>query len=108
MSPDVPFYDLAALHASIRTDLDEALARVLDRGWYIMGEEVERFESEFARVTGARYCVSVGNGLDAITLTLRGMGIGAGDEVIVPGATHIATWLAMRFGDSSLGIRPFW
>ncbi|MFN8666043.1 MAG: DegT/DnrJ/EryC1/StrS family aminotransferase [Gemmatimonadaceae bacterium] len=95
MSPNVPFYDLARLHASIRGDLDHAIARVLDRGTFVLDEEVERFEAEFARVTGTRHCVTVGNGLDAITLILRGLGIGPGDEVIVPGATFIATWLAV-------------
>ncbi len=95
MSPDVPFYDLAALHASMRGDLDAAIARVVDRGWYVLGEEVERFEEEFARVTGSRHCITVGNGLDALTMSLRALGIGRGDEVIVPGATFIATWLAV-------------
>ncbi|MCC6927961.1 MAG: DegT/DnrJ/EryC1/StrS family aminotransferase [Gemmatimonadaceae bacterium] len=93
-SPNVPFYDLGRLHASIRGELDQALARVLDRGTFVLGEEVERFEAEFARVTGTRHCVTVGNGLDAITLALRALGIGPGDEVIVPGWAFIATWLA--------------
>lgn len=102
MSPDVPFYDLAALHAGMRRELDAALARVLSRGWYILGEEVEQFEDAFARYTGARHCVTVGNGLDALVLSLRALGIGAGDEVIVPGATFIATWLAV----SAVGATP--
>lgn len=103
MPPDhVPFYDLAALHAEIRPEIDAAIARVLARGWYILGEEVERFEEAFARLAGARHCVSVGNGLEALTLTLRALGIGEGDEVIVPGATFIATWLAV----SAVGATP--
>jgi len=101
--PDhVPFYDLAALHAEIRPEIDAAIARVLARGWYILGEEVERFEEAFARMAGARHCVTVGNGLEALTLTLRALGIGEGDEVIVPGATFIATWLAV----SAVGATP--
>lgn len=103
MSPErVPFYDLASLHAGIRADLDAAIARVLDGGWYVLGHEVERFEEEFARSAGTAHCVTVGNGLDALTLTLRALGIGEGDEVIVPGATFIATWLAV----SAVGATP--
>ncbi len=103
MPPDhVPFYDLAALHAEIRPEIDAAIARVLARGWYILGEEVERFEEAFARLAGARHCVTVGNGLEALTLTLRALGVGEGDEVIVPGATFIATWLAV----SAVGAIP--
>jgi len=102
VSPDVPFYDLAGLHATMRGALDDALARVVSRGWYILGEEVERFEGEFAAYTGARHCISVGNGLDALVLALRALGIGEGDEVIVPGATFIATWLAV----SAVGATP--
>jgi len=102
VSPDVPFYDLAALHATMRGELDAALARVVTRGWFILGEEVEQFEAAFARYTGARHCVTVGNGLDALVLSLRALGIGAGDEVIVPGATFIATWLAV----SAVGATP--
>ncbi|MBX9929528.1 MAG: DegT/DnrJ/EryC1/StrS family aminotransferase [Gemmatimonadaceae bacterium] len=93
--PEVPFYDLRATTAELRPALDAAWARVLDRGWYILGEEVERFEAEFAAMVGARHAVAVGNGLDALVLTLRSYGIGAGDEVIVPGVTFIATWLAV-------------
>jgi dTDP-4-amino-4,6-dideoxygalactose transaminase len=102
VSPDVPFYDLAALHASMRGELDAALARVVSRGWFILGEEVEQFEAAFAEYVGTRHCVTVGNGLDALVLTLRALGIGPGDEVIVPGATFIATWLAV----SAVGATP--
>jgi dTDP-4-amino-4,6-dideoxygalactose transaminase len=74
----------------------------MDSGWYILGREVEAFESEFAAYCGARHCVGVGNGLEALSLILRGYGIGAGDEVIVPSNTYIATWLAA----SQNGARP--
>lgn len=69
----------------------------MESGWYILGEEVERFETEFAAYCGARHCIGVGNGLDALVLILRGYGIGADDEVIVPANTYIATWLAVSY-----------
>jgi dTDP-4-amino-4,6-dideoxygalactose transaminase len=75
---------------------------VLDSGWYILGEEVEAFEAEYAAFCEAKYCVGVGNGLDALTLALRALDIGAGDEVIVPSDTYIATWLAV----SAVGATP--
>ena len=90
----VPFLSLTGIHEEIGPQLDEAYRRVMRSGWYILGEEVEAFEERFARFCGARHCVGVGNGLDALTLALRAWGIGPGDEVIVPSNTYIATWLA--------------
>jgi dTDP-4-amino-4,6-dideoxygalactose transaminase len=75
------------MHAGIRSELDAAVARVLDRNWYILGPEVEAFESEFAAYLGVEHVVGVGNGTDAITLTLRALDIGPGDEVIAPSFT---------------------
>jgi dTDP-4-amino-4,6-dideoxygalactose transaminase len=69
----------------------------MESGWYLLGSELEAFEVEFAAYCGARHCVGVGNGLDALHLILRGMGIGPGDEVIVPAHTYIATWLAVSY-----------
>ena len=94
-APLVPFLDLAAATAEVRAELDEAIARVLSRGWFIGGEEVDAFEAEFAAYVGTEHCVGVGNGLDALTLALRAAGISDGDEVIVPSNTFIATWLAV-------------
>lgn len=91
----VPFLSVAAVNEECRPELDEAYCRVVDSGWYILGQELESFEKEFATYCGARYCVGVGNGLDALHLILRGLGIGPGDEVIVPAYTFIATWLAV-------------
>lgn len=90
----VPFFDLKAPHNEIRGALQEAFDRVLDSGWFVLGNEVEAFEREFAQYCGARECIGVGNGLDALHLILRAYGIGGGDEVIVPSNTYIATWLA--------------
>jgi dTDP-3-amino-3,4,6-trideoxy-alpha-D-glucose transaminase len=98
MSPGrstIPFLDLGAGHAEIRADLDAAWHRVLASGRLVLASEVEMFEAEFAAYCGAAHCVGVGNGLDALTLILRALGIGSGDEVIVPSNTYIATWLAV-------------
>lgn len=91
---DLPFLDLASLNAEVGTQLDAVLARTRAAARYVLGPEVEAFEQEFARYCGARHCVGVGNGLEALTLALRAAGINAGDEVIVPSNTYIATWLA--------------
>ena len=91
----IRFLDLKATYLELKPEIDAAIARVLESGWYILGEEVEVFESEYAAWTGAAYCVSVANGLDALALALRAVGVRAGDEVIVPSNTYIATWLAV-------------
>lgn len=91
----VPFLDLSRLHQAIRQPLDEAYRRVMDSGWFIMGPELEAFESEFAVYSEVKHCIGVGNGLEALHLLLRAYGIGSGDEVIVPSNTFIATWLAV-------------
>lgn len=92
---DVPFLDVGATYHELRAEIDDAVARVLRSGWYIGGPEVESFESDFAEYVGASYCIGCGNGLDALTLALRALGVGPGDEVIVPANTFIATWLAV-------------
>ena len=91
----VPFLDVRAINASIGSEIDAAVRRVLDSGWFVLGPEVEAFEAEWARFVGARDCLGVGNGLDALTLALRAMDVGPGDEVVVPGMTFVATWLAV-------------
>ncbi len=91
----VPFLDLRRIHREIREPLEAAFHRVLDSNWFIMGPEVEAFETEFAQYCGVQHCVGVGNGLDALHLLLRAYGIGPGDEVLVPANTFIATWLAV-------------
>jgi dTDP-4-amino-4,6-dideoxygalactose transaminase len=98
----VPFLDLAALHAELRDELQMAMERVLRSGWYLVGREVAAFEAEFASLCEVDGAVGVGNGLEALELTLLGLGIGGGDEVIVSAHTAIATWLAI----SHAGARP--
>lgn len=96
---DVPFLDLGAVNARYADELKAAAARVIDSGWYILGEELAAFEREFAAYCGAAHAVGVGNGMDALTLILRAYrSLGAlaeGDEVIVPGNTFIASLLAV-------------
>ena len=91
----VPFLDLHAACAELRPEIDAAIARVLDSGWYILGPEVEAFEAEFAGYCQADHAIGLANGLDALHLALRAMDVGPGDEVIVPSNTYIATWLAV-------------
>ncbi|HEY4169816.1 MAG TPA: DegT/DnrJ/EryC1/StrS family aminotransferase, partial [Reyranella sp.] len=91
----IPFLDLKPAYAELKAELDAAYARVMDSGWFVLGKEVEAFEHEYAAFCGTRHCVGLGNGLEALELTLRAWDIGAGDEVIVPSNTYIATWLAV-------------
>lgn len=89
---EVPFLSLAAATNELREELEAAISRVVLSGHYIGGPEVEAFEHDFARFVGARHCIGVGNGLDAITLSLLAHGVSSG-EVLVPSNTFIATWL---------------
>ncbi|MEW9617723.1 DegT/DnrJ/EryC1/StrS family aminotransferase [Shinella sp. S4-D37] len=91
----IPFLDLKATYLEAKAEIDAAVSRVLDSGWYILGAEVEAFEAEWAAWCGASYAIGVANGLDALTLALRALDVGPGDEVIVPSNTYIATWLAV-------------
>lgn len=96
---DIPFLSLKDVNARYADELKAAVARVIDSGWYVLGDEVASFEREFAAYCGASHAVGVGNGLDALSLILRGykeLGvIEEGDEVIVPGNTFIASFLAI-------------
>ena len=104
---DVPFLDLKAAYLELKQPIDDAVARVLTSGWYVMGDELERFESRFATYCGASHCVGVGNGLDALVLSLTALEIGRGDEVIVPANTYIATWLAVSaVGATCVPVEP--
>jgi dTDP-4-amino-4,6-dideoxygalactose transaminase len=103
----IPFLDFAALHAELRPELDAAYQRVVDSNHLILGAEVEQFEREFAAYCEAGHAIGVGNGLDALFLILKAMDIGAGDEVIVPSNTFIATWLAVSYvGATPVPVEP--
>jgi dTDP-4-amino-4,6-dideoxygalactose transaminase len=91
----VPFFSLEKVHQDAREELKSAFQRVLDSSYYVLGTEVSAFEGEFAQYCGARHAIGVGNGLDALTLILKSLNIGPGDEVIVPAHTFIASWLAI-------------
>jgi dTDP-4-amino-4,6-dideoxygalactose transaminase len=103
----IPFLDIAAMHVELRPELDAAYQRVVDSNHLILGAEVEQFEREFAAYCEAEHAIGVGNGLDALFLILKAMDIGAGDEVIVPSNTFIATWLAVSYvGATPVPVEP--
>ena len=103
----IPFLDLGATYRELQSELDDAYRRVMTSGRFITGPECEAFEAEFAAYCGARFCVGVGNGLDALHLILRAYDIGSGDEVIVPANTYIATWLAITYaGATPVPVEP--
>jgi dTDP-4-amino-4,6-dideoxygalactose transaminase len=103
----VPFLDFIAPYEELKHELDEAFQRFASSGWYILGKEVEAFESEFAAYCGSRYCIGVANGLEALHLILRAWNVGPGDEVIVPSNTYIASWLAVSYtGATPVPVEP--
>ncbi len=87
----IQFLDLKAPYLELKQELDEAIARVVSSGWFIGGEEVDKFEAEYATYCGTAHSIGVANGLDALHLALRAMDVGPGDDVIVPNNTYIAT-----------------
>ncbi len=99
---NVPFVSFKPLERELETQLREAFERVFQRSWYIGGKEDEAFEEVFAAYCHSKYCIGVGNGLDALMLVLKAWGIGEGDEVIVPSNTYIATALAVTY----VGAKP--
>lgn len=98
----VPYQDLAGVHQPVFQELEMVFHEVLNREWFIQGGFCEEFEKKFAEFCGRKYCIGVGNGLDALRVSLMSMDIGAGDEVIVPANTFIATVLAV----SAVGAVP--
>jgi dTDP-4-amino-4,6-dideoxygalactose transaminase len=103
----VPFLDFVQPYEELKAELDEAYFRFMRSAWYILGREVEAFEQEFAAYCGAKHCIGVGNGLEALHLVLCAYGIGEGHEVIVPSNTYIATWLAVSYtGAKPVPVEP--
>ncbi len=103
----IPFLDLNSPYSELKEGIDSAYKRVMESGWYILGKEVESFEREYAGYCGVKYCVGVGNGLEALHLILRAFDIGPGDEVIVPANTYIATWLSVSYtGATPVPVEP--
>jgi dTDP-3-amino-3,4,6-trideoxy-alpha-D-glucose transaminase len=97
----VPFLELRPTYDELRPEMDAAYRRVMDSGFYLFGAELEAFEAEYAAYCGAKHCIAVGNGLDALHLSLRALDIGPGDEVLVPAHTFIATWLAVSYAGAT-------
>jgi len=91
----INFNELKRGYEKYKAEYDRAVIETLESGWYILGERVERFETEFAKFIGSKYCVGVNSGLDALILAVRALGIGPDDEVIVPANTYIATVLGI-------------
>lgn len=103
----IPFVSFLPMERELDTELRAAFDRVFARSWYIEGVEDEEFEKAFAEYCGTQYCVGVGNGLDALMLTLKALGIGEGDEIIVPSNTYIATALAVTYvGATPVFVEP--
>lgn len=103
----IPFVSFIPMEREVDKDLRAAFERVYTRSWYIEGEEDATFEKEFAEYCQTNYCVGVGNGLDALMLALKALGVGDGDEVIVPSNTYIATALAVTYvGATPVFVEP--
>ncbi|MBI6873588.1 DegT/DnrJ/EryC1/StrS family aminotransferase [Clostridium aciditolerans] len=94
---NVPFVSFEPMHKEIESEIVDKFKEVYNKNWFIQGDEVKKFEEEFAAFCDAKYCIGCGNGLDALYLILRGYDIGVGDEVIVPSNTYIATALAVSY-----------
>lgn len=92
---EIPFFSLHRQHHAIHQEIKEAIDRVVNQGQFVLGSEVEAFEQEFANYIDTKHCIAVGNGLDAITISLKAIGICKDDEVIVPSHTFQATWLGV-------------
>ena len=103
----IKFNDLTYYSNELGLALENAASRVIKSGWFIGGIEVETFEAEYAKFAEAKYCVGLSNGLDALTLSLDALGVGRGDEVIVPSNTYIATWLSIvHAGATPIPVEP--
>jgi dTDP-4-amino-4,6-dideoxygalactose transaminase len=106
---NIPYLDLKSINLAHQEELKNAFNNVLNSGWYIMGKHLETFEDSYAQFNQTQFCTGVANGLDAIILSLKALGIGEGDEVIVPSNTYIATWLAVSYvGATPIPVEPRW
>ncbi len=91
----IRFLDLKKINNRFRDEIDSEISKILDKGWYLLGDELTTFEKNFAKYCGTSYCIGCGNGLDALSLIIKAYGFGKGDEIIVPANTYIATILAI-------------
>ena len=103
----IQFLDIKAVNARFKDEFFTAFSDVLDKGWYVLGDYVNSFEKEYGAYTGCRHCIGVANGLDALFISLKVLGIGKGDEVILPSNTYIASWLAVTMtGATPVPVEP--
>ncbi|NBR14543.1 MAG: DegT/DnrJ/EryC1/StrS family aminotransferase [Flavobacteriales bacterium] len=103
----VPYLDLLKINKSYSEELRSAYEQTMDSGWYILGKNVDAFEKEYAAYSQTEYSLGVANGLDALIISLKALQIGAGDEVIVPSNTYIASWLAISYvGATPIPVEP--
>ncbi|TXJ24994.1 MAG: DegT/DnrJ/EryC1/StrS family aminotransferase [Chitinophagaceae bacterium] len=98
----IPFLSFEDINNTVRNEITIAFEKVFESKWYVLGEKVEQFEKEYASFNGVNHCVGLSNGLDALYLALKALGVGEGDEVIVPSNTYIATLLAVSY----VGAKP--
>lgn len=103
----IPFLSFAPAHNEIRADILRAFEQFYDDGWYVLGEKVKQFEAAYAAFNKVEHCIGISNGLDALHIALKTLGIGPGDEVIVPSNTYIATALAVSYvGATPVFVEP--
>ncbi len=102
-----PYFTTAPMHAALREQLSNFWLQFYDTNWYVLGEYVQRFEAQYAQFNQTKHCIGVANGLDALFIGLKALGIGPGDEVIVPSNTYIASWLAVTMtGATPVPVEP--
>jgi len=95
MKQNIPFLNFEPMHSAIKAEMQHAFEQVYDSYWYVMGEKLQNFEQAYANFNQTQHCVGVSNGLDALILALEALGVGKGDEVIVPSNTYIASVIAI-------------
>ena len=104
---NIPFFSPAPMHAVVDAEINAFWGKFYQSNWYILGPELEQFEQAYADFNQTKYCVGVANGLDALHIALKALGIGPGDEVIVPSNTYIATALAVTYiGATPIFVEP--
>lgn len=103
----IPFLDLKSAYSELKDEFDSAVAKVMESGYFVLGPNVDAFEREYAAYLGVKHCIGISNGLDALHIALVALGVGPGDEVIVPANTYIATWLAVTYtGATPVPVEP--
>ena len=103
----IPFLSFKKMHDQVKPEMMKAFEKVYDSHWYITGNSLTAFEKNYATYSQTKFCAGVANGLDAIIISLKTLGVGQGDEVIVPSNTYIATWLAVSYvGATPVPVEP--